>query len=194
MLERVLGAGAMCVVMSIGLGAQTKTIPRPVMAPAPAGDSSAPDGYQPLPQWLGQTRAPAPSKTAAFTVETVAVGTNGVGFQFLPDGRILLGERNGRIRIVAKDGTLSEPLAGMPADMVKAGQSLYSVERDKSFATNHTIYFTYAVVPAGVDPATQRSPAHVHVGRARISADEKSLEDVKDLLDGEGTGGRVSVA
>jgi glucose/arabinose dehydrogenase len=191
MFYRVLGAGAACVLMSVALGAQTKTVPRPPAAPAPAGDSAAPDGYQPLPQWLGQTRAPSPAKTAAFTVETVATGTNGVGFQFLPDGRILLAERNGRIRIVAKDGTLSEPLTGMPADMAKAGQSLYSVECDKSFAANHTIYFTYAVVPAGIDPATQRSPAHVHVGSARISADEKSLEAVKDLLDGEGTGGRV---
>jgi len=62
---------------------------------------------------------------------------------------------------------------------------------DKNFATNRTIYFTYAVLPAGVDPASQRSPAHVHVASARISADEKRLEGVKDLLDAEGTGGRV---
>src|SRR4051812_46971905 len=101
MIGRVLGAGVVCVAMSVALGAQTKTVPRPPAMQPPAGDSAAPDGYQPLPQWLGQTRAPAPVKTAAFTVETFATGTNGAGFQFLPDGRILLGERNGTIRIVA---------------------------------------------------------------------------------------------
>jgi len=191
MIDRVLGAGAVCLAMSVALGAQTKVVPRPPAMQPPAGDSAAPDGYQPLPQWVGQTRAPVPAATAAFTVETFAVGTNGAGFQFLPDGRILLGERNGAIRIVGKDGKLSEPLAGMPPDMAKTGQSLFSVERDRDFATNHTIYFTYAVVPAGIDPATQRSPAHVHVASARISADERRLEGVKDLLDGEGTGGRV---
>ena len=191
MIERVLCAGIACVAVSVVLSAQTKTVPRPPAGPPPAGDSTAPDGYQPLPQWLGQTRAPAATRTAAFTVETFASGTNGAAFQFLPDGRILLGERNGRIRIVGKDGILSEPLAGMPPNMATAGQSLFSVERDQGFATNRVIYFTYAVVPAGVDPTTHRSPQHVHVASARIAADGKSLEGVKDLLDGEGTGGRV---
>ena len=191
MILRVSGAGVACAAVSLLLGAQATTVPRPPATPVPAGESSAPDGYQPLPQWLGQTRAPVPARTAAFTVETFATGTNGAGFQFLPDGRVLLGERNGRIRIVGTDGTLSQPLTGMPSDMATAGQSLFSVERDKAFATNRVIYFTYAVIPAGVDPATQRSPAHVHVARARIAADEKSLEEVKDLIDGEGTGGRV---
>jgi aldose sugar dehydrogenase len=191
MIERVLCTGVACLALSLVLSGQTKTVPRPPAGPPPPGDSAAPDGYQPLPQWLGQTRAPAPAGTVTFTVETFAVGTNGASFQFLPDGRILLGERNGHIRIVGKDGTLSDPLAGMPPDMATVGQSLFSLERDQRFATNRVIYFTYAVVPAGVDPATQRSPAHVHVASARIAADEKSLEGVKDLLDGEGTGGRV---
>jgi len=116
---------------------------------------------------------------------------NGAAFQFLPDGRILLGERNGRIRIIGKDGKPSEPLAGMPADLYTTGQNLFSVQPDRAFATDRTIYFTYAVLPAGAEPTKQRSPAHVHVARARMSADEKHLEDVRDLLDAEGTGGRV---
>jgi glucose/arabinose dehydrogenase len=194
MFRYVLVVGAVCLVAGAVLAGQAKTVPRPpAQAPgqAPAGESAAPDGYQPLPQWLRQTRAPAPVKTEAFTVQTVAEGLNGAAFQFLPDGRILLGERTGRIRIVGKDGKPSEPLAGMPADMYESGQSLFSVQPDRAFATDRTIYFTYAVLPAGADPTKQRSPAHVHVARARISADEKRLEGVQDLLDAEGTGGRV---
>ena len=194
MFRCVLVVGAVCLVAGVVLGGQAKTGPRPpAQAPgqAPAGESAAPDGYQPLPQWLGQTRAPAPAKTEAFTVQTFAEGLNGAAFQFLPDGRILLGERNGRIRIIGKNGKPSEPLAGMPADMYTTGQSLFSVQPDRAFATDRTIYFTYAVLPAGAEPTKQRSPAHVHVARARMSADEKHLEDVRDLLDAEGTGGRV---
>jgi glucose/arabinose dehydrogenase len=194
MLRRLLAGGALCVALGAALVAQTKSVPRPPALPPgqqPPGESAAPDGYQPLPQWLGQTRAPMPAKTEAFTVETFAQGLNGASFQFLPDGRILLGERTGRIRIVGRDGKVSEPLAGMPADMFTTGQALFSVYPDKGFAANHTIYFTYAVLPAGVDPAAQRSPAHVHVASARITSDERRLEDVKDLLDAEGTGGRV---
>jgi len=191
---RCLVGAAACLVAGAVLASQVKTVPRPpAQAPgqAPAGESAAPDGYQPLPQWLGQTRAPAPAKTEAFTVQTFAEGLNGAAFQFLPDGRILLGERNGRIRIIGKDGKPSEPLAGMPADLYTTGQNLFSVQPDRAFATDRTIYFTYAVLPAGAEPTKQRSPAHVHVARARMSADEKHLEDVKDLLDAEGTGGRV---
>jgi aldose sugar dehydrogenase len=194
MIRCSLVVGAASIALCAVLAGQTATVPRPpaqVPGQPPAGESTAPDGYQPLPQWLGQTRAPAPAKTAAFTVQTFAEGLNGAAFQFLPDGRIVLAERNGRIRIIGADGKAAEPLAGMPADMYGTGQSLFGIQRDRSFATNRTIYFTYAVLPAGADPAKQRSPAHVHVARARISADETRLEDVKDLLDAEGTGGRV---
>ncbi len=194
MIRRLLIPSLAMCVLTVVVTAQTKTVPRPPAQPAgqqPAGESAAPDGYQPLPQWLGQTRAPAPARTEAFTVQTFADGLNGASFRFLPDGRLLLGERDGKIRIVSAQGKPSEPLADMPANMFTAGQALFSVQPDKGFATNRTIYFTYSVLPAGVDPATQRSPAHVHVASARVSADEKRLENVKDLLDAEGTGGRV---
>jgi len=194
MIRRIVVAGAACVILgSIVIAAQTRVVPRPP-APAPGpppGESAAPDGYQPVPQWLGQTRASVPARTEAFTVDTVASGLNGANFRFLPDGRIIVAERDGRIRLVGKAGTLSPPLAGMPVNMYPRGQSLFDVQPDRSFASNRTIYFTYAVLPAGVDPATQRSPTHVHVASAKIAADDTRLDGVKDLLDAEGTGGRV---
>jgi glucose/arabinose dehydrogenase len=174
---------------AVVITAQNKSVPRPAALPPgqqPAGESAAPDGYAPIPQWLGQTRAPVPAKTETFTVETFGEGFNGIAFRFLPDGRILLGERNGRIRIVGKDGKVSEPLGGMPA-----GQGLTDVQPDKNFAGNRTIYFGYTVVPEGVDASKQRSPAHLHVASAKISADDKRVDDIKDLLDAEGTNGRL---
>jgi aldose sugar dehydrogenase len=197
MIRRVVAAGLLSFALGSLIAAQTKMVPRPAALPPgqqPPGESAAPDGYQPLPAWLGQTRAPAPAKSETFIVETFAEGLNGAWFRFLPDGRILLGERNGRIRIVGKDGKAGEPLAGMPSNMFVPqgqGQSLFSVQPDRNYATNRTIYFTYAVLPAGADVAKQRTPAHVHVASAKISTDDKRLEGVKDLLDAEGTGGRV---
>jgi len=194
MIRRAKWAVALCVALGAVITAQTKTVPRPpaqAQGQQPPGESAAPDGYQPLPAWMGQTRAPAPAKTETFTVDTVTEGLNGAWFKFLPDGRILLGERTGTIKIIGKDGKAGAALTGMPANMFTPGQALFSVQPDKSFATNRTIYFTYSVLPEGADPAKQRSPAHVHVASAKISADDKSLEGVKDLLDAEGTGGRV---
>ena len=195
MIRKAAWSAVLCsatlIVSSAVMAGQSVPRPAPLPPGPPPGESAAPDGYQPLPAWLGQTRAPAPSRTERFTVETFAEGVNGAWFRFLPDGRILLGERVGTIRIVGKDGKAGEPLAGMPSDMFAQGQALFSVQPDRNFATTRTIYFTYSVLPQGADPARQRSPAHVHVASARISADDKSLEAVKDLLDAEGTGGRV---
>src|SRR5436190_23073494 len=107
-----------------------RVVPRPPAQtpgpPKPEDGSAAPDGYAPIPEWLGQTRAPRAAKTAAYDVETVAEGfAAAFCFSFLPDGRILVGERPGRIKIVAKDGRVSEPLDGMPANLfVRGGQGL----------------------------------------------------------------------
>jgi aldose sugar dehydrogenase len=195
MIRTVLSACAVCVTLGTIVAAQTKPVPRPAALPQgqqPPGESAAPDGYQPVPQWLGQTRASVPQKSETFTVETFASGLNGLAFHFLPDGRALVAERTGALKLVSKDGTVSAPLAGMPSNLSTAGgQNLWDARPDRSFATNRTIYFTYAVLPAGTDAAKQRSPAHVHVASAKIAADGTRLEDVKDLLDGEGTGGRV---
>src|SRR4051812_6686390 len=185
---------------SVLITAQTKSVPRPPAAPPPATDSAAPDGYQPIPQWLGQTHAAMAAKTETFTVETVAQGLNGAGgFKFLPDGRIPVFERagGGRILIVGKDGKAGEPLSGMPANMFKPGgqgQALNDVTPDRNFAANRMLYISYAVLPEGVDASKQRNPAHFHIASAKLSADDKSLEGVKDLLDTEGTGAHVAQA
>src|SRR4051812_7860234 len=71
--------------------------PRPLaQTGTPPGESATPDGYAPIPAWLGQTRAPRPAKTADYTVETVAEGLSGAfSFNFLPDGRMIAAERAG---------------------------------------------------------------------------------------------------
>jgi glucose/arabinose dehydrogenase len=173
------------------------TIPRPPAQapgpPKPEDGSAAPDGYAPIPQWLGQTRAPHPARTAAYDVETVAEGLAGAFcFDFLPDGRMIVGERPGRIRIVGKTGKVSEPLDGMPADLWAHGQGLFEVRPDRAFAANRRLFLTYTVLPAGSNPdALPRSPGVLMVASATLSPDERRLENLKVLLNAEGTGGRL---
>jgi aldose sugar dehydrogenase len=172
--------------------------PRPPAVPPgglkPEDGSPAPDGYAPSPQWLGQTRAPAPAVASRYSVATVAEGfTRAFCFSFLPDGRILVGERPGHIKIVATDGTVSAPLDGLPPDLY-AGQSqgLFEVRADRNFAANRTIYLTYTALPDGADPkALPRSPGVLLVARATLSADARRLENLHVLLNAEGTGGRL---
>jgi aldose sugar dehydrogenase len=166
--------------------------PAPVPGAPPEG-SAAPDGYAPVPQWLGQTRAPHPPASKAsppFEVETVASGFTGAFcFSFLPDGRILVGERPGHIKVVSKDGAVSE-VGGLPSNLY-ARNGLFEVRADRAFATNRVVYLTYLVLPESVDAAKVRNPGVLVVARATLSVDGKRLEDVRQLLDAEGTGGRL---
>ena len=63
---------------------------------------------------------------------------------FLPDGRFLVTERPGRLRIIERDHTLSPPLAGVP-DVQAVGQGgLLDVALDPAFAVNSLIYLSYS--------------------------------------------------
>jgi len=173
-----------------------RAIPRPPAQQGPAGPeagSAAPDGYAPIPQWAGQTRAPRPARSEGFTAETVATGLTGAfSFHFLPDGRIIVSERPGRIRIISKDGKPSAPLGGLPAIYARGPQGLFEVLPDRDFAKNRTLYFDYTELPPGTDVAkAQRLAGILQVARARLSDDSTRLEDVKTILNAEGIGGRM---
>jgi glucose/arabinose dehydrogenase len=66
------------------------------------------------------------------------------GMAFLPDGRMLVTERPGRLRLVATDGTLSEPLQGVPEVYASGQGGLLDVALDPDFKTNKLVYLTYA--------------------------------------------------
>lgn len=63
---------------------------------------------------------------------------------FLPDGRLLVTERPGRMRIVGADGTLSAPIAGVPAVQARGQGGLLDVVLSPSFERDRTIFFSFA--------------------------------------------------
>ena len=63
---------------------------------------------------------------------------------FLPDGRYLVTERAGRLRIVERDGRLGEAVAGLPAVDAGGQCGLLDVVLDPKFADNALVYWTYA--------------------------------------------------
>jgi glucose/arabinose dehydrogenase len=114
-------------------------------APQGGVDPRPPNGVGQKPAFEGQTRAPERKSDVAFEVVTVAEGLqNPWGMTFLPGGRMLVTERPGRLRIVTADGTLSEPVAGLPAVDARNQGGLLDVALDPSFASNHLIYWSYA--------------------------------------------------
>lgn len=70
------------------------------------------------------------------------------GMAFLPDGRLLITERPGRLRIYSK-GKVSPPVSGIPAVYANGQGGLLDVEIDPDFPKNQLVYLTYA--EAGTD-------------------------------------------
>ncbi len=91
------------------------------------------------------TKAPPVKTGQAIKVETFAKGlVHPWGMAFLPDGRLLVTERPGRLRIVGKDGTLSAPLQGTPKVYASGQGGLLDVQLGPDFASSGLIYLAYA--------------------------------------------------
>ena len=85
------------------------------------------------------------SEEHTFRVETFATGL-GVpwGLAFLPDGRLLVTEREGQLRIVGTDGTVSPPIDGVPKVLAKGQGGLMDVILHPQYAETGWIYLSYS--------------------------------------------------
>jgi glucose/arabinose dehydrogenase len=117
-------------------------------------------------------RSPTPAPVSApVRVQTVAGGLEHPwGLAFLPDGRMLVTERPGRLRIVGKDGRPSAPLAGVPQVLARGQGGLLDVALDPRFADNRLVYLSYAEPGEGGTAGTA-------VARGRLG--EGRLEEVR---------------
>ncbi len=91
---------------------------------------------------------------------------------FLPDGRMLVTERPGRLRIVEAGGRLSDPLGNVPEVYAGGQGGLLDVALDPGFAENRTIYLSYAEPGEG--------GAATAVARARLGP--AALEDLRVIF------------
>ena len=117
-----------------------------------------------------------PSSTGNLKVQTVASGlVNPWSLAFLPDGRMLVTERPGRMRIVAADGRLSPPIANVPKVYAVGQAGLMDVLLARDFAQSHTIFVCYAEAADG--------GGRIAVLRARLSDDESpQLDEAKVIF------------
>jgi glucose/arabinose dehydrogenase len=121
-----------------------------------------------------------PSAAGNIAVETVAKGLNHPwGLAFLPDGRLLVTERIGRLRILGGEGALSAPVANVPKVFASGQGGLLDVALDRGHSQNSTIYFCYA------EPAS--GGARTALARARLTTDAAPrLDEVNVIFRQEG--------
>jgi aldose sugar dehydrogenase len=138
------------------------------------------------PIWRGMIRAlalllllvagAARAQPAAFTVSDFATGLDHPwGAAFLPDGRLLVTERPGRVRLVARDGQVSPPLGGVPAVEARGQGGLLDIALAPDFARTREVYLCHAMVVQG--------GALTRLVRARLSPDATALEGAAPILD-----------
>lgn len=116
-----------------------------------------------------------PSSAGELAVDTVASGLEHPwGLAFLPDGRMLVTERPGRLRLVSASGEKSRPINGVPNVVARGQGGLLDVALDPNFAQNRQIYLSYAEPRAGGNGTS--------VAKARLSANGTALEGLNVIF------------
>jgi glucose/arabinose dehydrogenase len=97
------------------------------------------------PAFAGQYRAPLKTANVAFDVVPVATGLEAPwGLAFLPDGKMLVTEKPGRLRVISANGTISAPVAGVPAVDPGGQGGLLGLALDPQFAQNRMVYLSFS--------------------------------------------------
>ncbi len=133
--------------------------------------------WRPVGLWLATWACSAALAQTAPTLRVEVVATqlqSPWALAFLPEGRFLVTERPGTLRVVDANGTVSAPLAGVPPVAAGGQGGLLDVLLDNDFANNRTLYLCYAEPGAGGNSTA--------LARATLAADRRSLQDIKVLF------------
>jgi aldose sugar dehydrogenase len=115
-------------------------------------------------------------RAAGIRIVTVASGLDHPwGLAFLPDGRMLVTERPGRLRIISKEGAVSDPVSGVPAVFAQGQGGLLDVALAPDFPTSRLVYLTYAEPGQGATAGTA-------VARGRLNDDATRLENLQVIF------------
>lgn len=133
------------------------------------------------------------TKKATILVEPIATGLKSPwAVEVLPDGGYIVTEQAGNLRII-RGGNTSQPIAGVPRVVARDQGGLLDVALAPDFATSRILYLTHS------EPAPEG--ARTVVTRARLSSDERSLQDVKRIFamnrfsrSGQHFGSRIAIA
>lgn len=125
--------------------------------------------------FAGQTRIDGVKTSTAYNVEVINKDLGKPwGIINLPDGRFLITEKSGFMNIVSADGKTVTKVEGLPKVDDKGQGGLLDVALDPDFASSKMIYFTFSEPVKGGN--------HTAVAKAKISADEKKVENVQVIF------------
>lgn len=125
--------------------------------------------YQPA--FAGQTRIGSVKTTTPYAGTVINSSLSRPwGVTAMPDGRLLITEKGGTMRIATASGQLSEAITGLPPVDAKGQGGLLGVTVDPEFTATRMVYWTFS------EPVTEGNLTAVAKGS--LSADEKKMENV----------------
>ncbi|HYD87827.1 MAG TPA: PQQ-dependent sugar dehydrogenase [Vitreimonas sp.] len=143
-------------------------------AGAPVEQGAANTDFEPA--FEGQTRAPEARSNVAIAVEEIAARLEHPwAIEVLPDGRLLVTERAGRLRVISADGRASQRVSGLPQALVRSQGGLLDVALSPNFASDRLIYWSYAEARGGGANGTS-------VARGRLNANATRVENVQVIF------------
>ncbi|RZK17049.1 MAG: PQQ-dependent sugar dehydrogenase [Pedobacter sp.] len=149
-------------------GLDDETIIDPTIGP---GVESNPPNTNYTAAFKGQTRIQAVRTTTAFQGTAISTGlTAPWGITALPDGRLLITQKAGTMRIATTSGALSNAITGLPAVNPSGQGGLLGLCIDPQFSSNRMIYWVFS---ENVSGGTQTS-----VAKGRLAQNEQVLENV----------------
>lgn len=122
------------------------------------------------PAFQGQTRIAGVKTVTAYesTILTSALRSPW-GITSLPDGRLLITEKTGTMRISTPTGQVGEPITGIPAVNSSGQGGLLGLCLDPQFSTNRMIYWVFSENVAGGTVTA--------VAKGRLANNEASIEN-----------------
>lgn len=139
-------------------------------------NARAPNAPDQRPAFEGQTRAPILDANVRLRPQIIADGlSHPWGMDQLPDGRWLVTERPGRLRLISADGKVSEPIAGLPAVDARGQGGLLDVVIRDDFAQTRRLWWSYA------EPR-ERGANATAVATGMLSKDDRQLMDVRVIF------------
>ena len=121
------------------------------------------------PAFAGQTRVAGVKTKTPYEGKLITSDLKSPwGIAVLPDGRLLISQKEGNMRIVTTNGQLSQPITGLPNVNSQGQGGLLGLTLDPQFETNRMVYWTFS------EPLPDAN--HTAVAKGKLSGDEKRIE------------------
>lgn len=134
----------------------------------PVESNAANTNYQPA--FAGQTRANGAKTSTPYVSEVVTSAlASPWGITALPDGRLLITEKAGTMRIVSSTGTLSNAITGLPSVNSGGQGGLLGLCVDPQFTSNRMVYWVFSENVSGGNITS--------VAKGRLSNSETTIEN-----------------